>query len=63
MTEFATFVPLPPTPHPVYTETFKSSVAFPTGTSWSVHIGTGNYGGNGPTILVSGLAPARTRRR
>jgi hypothetical protein len=57
VTEFATFVPLPPTLHPVYTETFKSSVAFPTGTSWSVHIGTGNYGGNGPTILVSGLAP------
>jgi hypothetical protein len=55
VTEFATFGPVPPTPHPVYTETFVSTL--PAGASWSIKVGTGTYGGVGPTIVVHDLAP------
>jgi hypothetical protein len=57
VTEFATFVFVPPPPKIVYTEGFVSSVAFPAGTSWSVKIGSTSYAGIGPKIVVAGLTP------
>jgi hypothetical protein len=55
VTEFATFVPTPVVISPRFTETFKSTVTFPTGTSWSVKIGTTSYSGLGPAIPVHNL--------
>jgi len=57
VTEFATFVPLPPPPHPMYTETFVSSVSFGAGTSWSVKVQSTSYAGVGTKIVVPNLVP------
>jgi hypothetical protein len=59
VTEFATFVPVHPTPHPKYNETFEASVAFPAGTAWSVTINGTSYAAIGSTVIVKDLTPGQ----